>query len=244
MIQAGLVVGHAEPGSRVALDGRRVRVARDGTFLIGFAMDAPETMVLDVVRPDGSHDGKTFQVEQRQYATEQIDGLPDDEVDLDRPTNVALQRAHRRIVEVRRRFTPRAGFTANFEWPVRGRVSTPFGVGRVLNGEPRSAHNAIDVAVPIGTAVHAPAAGVVAFTAEDVPLSGRIVILDHGLGLTSTFLHLSAIRVSPGDVVEPGATIGLSGDTGRTTGPHLHWGLHLAGVALDAAQLVPPATDR
>jgi murein DD-endopeptidase MepM/ murein hydrolase activator NlpD len=244
VIQAGLVVGHAEPGSRVTLDGRRVRVAGDGTFLIGFAMDAPETMVLDIVRPDGSHHGKTFQIEQRQYGTEQIDDLPEDEVELDRSTRGALRRAHRRIVEVRRRFTLRPGFTSEFTWPVRGRLSTPFGVGRILNGEPRSSHDAVDIAVPVGTVVQAPAAGVVAYVAEDVPLSGRVVILDHGMGLTSTFLHLSEIRVSPGDRVERGGTIGLSGDTGRTTGPHLHWGLHLAGVALDAELLFPARPAR
>lgn len=244
-IQGGLMVGHAERGSRVTLQGRRVRIGRDGTFLLGLAADAPATLALLVVRRDGSHENKTLQVEQRQYATEQIDGLPDDEVDLDRPTQGALRSVRRRIVDARRRFSQPASFTTDLQWPVHGRVSTRFGVARILNGEARAAHDAIDIAVPVGTAVQAPAGGVVVFTAEDVPLSGRIVIVDHGMGLTSTFLHLSEIQVRPGDRVERGAPVGLSGETGRTTGPHLHWGLHLMGVALDAELLVhagPEAT--
>lgn len=240
-IQGGLVVGRASPGSRVTLQGRPVRVADDGVFLIGFGMDAPETMSLEVVGPGGDRMDHTFRIEQRSYATERIDSLPEEEVDLDRATQAKLQRARRRIDALRRRFTPIRSFAYGLDWPVRGRVSTSFGVRRILSGEPREPHDAIDIAVPRGTPVRAPAGGVVIFTSEDLPLAGKTVIVDHGQGLTSTFLHMSEIRVRPGDLVEPSAVLGLSGDTGRTTGAHLHWAVHLAGVALDPELLAPTA---
>lgn len=240
-IQGGLLIGRADPNVRVKLDGRRIRVGRDGTFLVGFPMDAPATMVLEVVSADGSNRKvQTFRVEQRQYGTERLEGLPEEEVNLDRQTQAQVNRSHRRIEKIRRRFTPESSFDQGFDWPARGRVSTPFGVRRILDGQPRSPHDAIDIAVPSGTAVRSPAGGVVVFAEEDVPLSGHTVVVDHGLGLTSTFLHLSNIRVRVGQRVDKGATLGLSGDTGRTTGANLHWAMHLSGVALDPELIVPP----
>jgi murein DD-endopeptidase MepM/ murein hydrolase activator NlpD len=239
--QGGLVIGHTDPGSRVTLDERRIRVGRDGTFLVALPMDAPQTMALVVVRRDGSREEHTFQIPQRQYATERLDALPEGEVELDRPTQVALQKTRRRIETVRRRFTPEAMFQGGFETPAAGRVSTPFGVRRVLNGEPRGVHDAIDIAVPVGTTVRAPAGGIVVFTATDVPLSGQTVILDHGMGLFSTFIHMSAIQVRQGERVERGATLGRSGNTGRTTGPNLEWGVHLGTTALDPELLIARA---
>jgi len=232
-IQGGLLVGHAEPGSRVTRDGRPIRIGRDGTFLLGLAMDAPETVDVAVQGPDGGVEYRTVRIEQRAYATERIEGLPDDEVHLDAATRVALRRAHRKIERLRRHFVAEAYFSGPFEWPARGRISSPYGVRRVLDGEPRAPHDAVDIAVPLGTTVRAPAAGVVVFAEDDVPLAGRTVLVDHGLGLTSTFLHLSAIRVRPGQRVERGTPLGLSGASGRTTGPHLEWDVHLLGTALD-----------
>ena len=129
------------------------------------------------------------------------------------------------------------GWRQRFVWPADGRHSGKFGAQRVYQGVPGSYHTGADVAVPTGTPVRAPADGVVALAGGGFTLEGNLVILDHGMGLTSAFLHLSRIDVRPGDRVQQGDPLGLSGATGRATGPHLHWGVTWRGRRLDPALL-------
>jgi len=124
-----------------------------------------------------------------------------------------------------------------FELPVRGRVSSPFGLRRILNGEPRSPHGGVDFAVPAGTPVRSAQEGRVVLTGEFY-LPGRVVILDHGCGVYTYYAHLSRILVRRGDRVRRGEVIGLSGASGRATGPHLHFGLYLSGVKVDPVSFV------
>jgi murein DD-endopeptidase MepM/ murein hydrolase activator NlpD len=134
-----------------------------------------------------------------------------------------------------------------FAMPVRGEPSSSFGKLSIVNGKPGSRHSGTDFDAAAGEPVHAPAAGRVVL-AEDLYYSGNSVILDHGLGLYSALFHLSRIAVRPGDVVEPGATVGAVGATGRVTGPHLHWSVRLAGARVDPLSLVaavrPPVRAR
>lgn len=235
IVQGGLLIGHAVPGTRLRLGRHPIGVARDGTFLIGLAMDAPASFELTIASPDGTRERRVLEVEQRQYAEDRIFDLPPEEVDPAPAVRARLVRARGQIDRIRRRISPDSLFSSGFDWPARGRITSGYGVRRILNGQPRAPHDAIDIAVPIGTPVRAPAGGVVVFTAEDVPLAGRTIVVDHGLGLTSTLIHLSSIAVRPGDRVQRGDTLGRSGETGRTTGPHVEWSVHLHGVALDPA---------
>ena len=116
---------------------------------------------------------------------------------------------------------------------MQGRISGRFGNARAYNGIPKSPHSGMDIAVPKGTPVHAPASGVVTFVAPDLYLTGGTVLLDHGHGISSNFLHLSRIDVKVGDVVKQGDVIGAVGMTGRATGPHLHWGMSWFDVRID-----------
>jgi murein DD-endopeptidase MepM/ murein hydrolase activator NlpD len=127
------------------------------------------------------------------------------------------------------------GWRQSFVWPVIGRVSGAFGAQRVYNGEKGSYHTGEDIAVPIGTPVRAPADGVVilAATGDPFTLEGHLLMVAHGMGLDSAFLHLSHIDVKIGDVVKQGQVIGESGMTGRATGPHLHWALTWRGERID-----------
>ncbi|HXH65507.1 MAG TPA: M23 family metallopeptidase [Mariprofundaceae bacterium] len=125
-------------------------------------------------------------------------------------------------------------------WPVSGEISTPFGARRYVNGEPRSPHSGIDIAVPTGTPVHAPLAGRVLLV-SNMYLDGTTVVLGHGNGLVSVYCHLSHTDVKKGDWLKTGDVIGESGMTGRATGPHLHWGVRFEKARVDPESLLPPA---
>jgi murein DD-endopeptidase MepM/ murein hydrolase activator NlpD len=132
-----------------------------------------------------------------------------------------------------------------FRWPVRGRISGVYGSQRFYNGTPGSPHYGVDIAVPTGTPVHAPAAGRVTLAEPDLFYSGGTVILDHGYGLSSSFLHMSEVSVAVGDTLDAGDLIGAVGATGRATGAHLDWRMSWRDRRVDPQRLVPPmpATD-
>jgi len=125
-----------------------------------------------------------------------------------------------------------------FIMPVKGRVSSIYGSQRILNGEPKTPHRGIDIAAPKGAAVASPADGIVRLVAPDMFLMGNAMIIDHGLGVQSVFIHLDQILVQEGAQVKQGETVARVGQTGRATGPHLHWGVSVGKILVDPARLV------
>jgi len=124
---------------------------------------------------------------------------------------------------------------------VRGRISGVFGSQRIYQGTPGSFHNGVDVAVPTGTPLLAPADGVVILAAtEPFTLEGYLLMVDHGNGLSSVFLHNSRLDVRTGDIVRQGQVMGATGMTGRATGPHMHWAMRWNGQKIDAQRLAGP----
>ena len=130
-------------------------------------------------------------------------------------------------------------FLQGFDWPVTGRISGVFGSQRILNGTPRQPHYGIDIAAPHGTPIQAPASGLVTLV-KDLYFSGWTVIINHGLGLNSSFLHLDQVSINIGDNVSRGDNIGTVGSTGRSTGPHLDWRLDWQGRRIDASLVAGP----
>src|SRR5690606_29591219 len=126
----------------------------------------------------------------------------------------------------------------NFSWPVIGPISGVYGSQRIYNNIPGSSHNGVDIAMPVGTPVYAPAGGKITLVHNDMFLSGGTLILDHGQGLSSTFIHLSKILVKEGDLITQGQKIALVGKTGRATGPHLHWAMNWFTERLDPQLIV------
>jgi murein DD-endopeptidase MepM/ murein hydrolase activator NlpD len=239
-IQGGLVTGRTLPGAHVTFNDRRVRVSKDGLFLIGFGRDAPGQAKVDIELPDGSHHTRTFKVKKRQYKIQYIKGLPPRKVtpskeDLERiRAEAALVRKAREIDD------PRTDFLTGFRWPVEGKITGVYGSQRVLNGKPRRPHFGVDIAAPVGTAVLAPADGMVTLVYPDMYFSGGTVILDHGHGLSSSFLHLSKILVTKGQAISRGEIIAEVGAMGRVTGAHLDWRINLFQVRLDPQLLMSP----
>jgi murein DD-endopeptidase MepM/ murein hydrolase activator NlpD len=243
--QGGLVRGRVPPGTlRLTLDGVPVPVAPDGAFLIAFDRDAAPAALIEAAMADGRILRQPLTVAARAWDISRLARLPkyplpSAEFQRARPPELA------RIAAARARDTGAQGWRQRFAWPLTGRISTRFGSQRIYAGEPGAYHSGIDIARSTGTVVRAPADGVVVLAAATpFTLEGRLLMIDHGMGLSSAFLHLDRIDVAEGDSVRQGQPIGLVGTTGRSTGPHLHWGLMLRGVRIDpllVAGTMPPA---
>lgn len=243
IVQGGTVFGTAEPGATVTLDGRPVRVAPDGRFVFGLGRDAPPLAVLEVRHPGGIVSRVPLAVAAREYETQHVDGLPQNLVTPDPEEEARIQREQAQVNEARKLDLDRPLFASGFIWPALGPISGVYGSQRILNGTPRAPHFGVDVAAPEGAPVRAPADGLVSFAAPDLLLTGGTVVIDHGHGLSSTFIHLSRIDVAMGAEVEQGDLVGAVGATGRATGPHLHWGMNWFEVRLDPQLVVGPMPD-
>lgn len=239
--QGGVLLGTAPAGTvRLAFNGAPVTLANDGQFLIAFDRDAPPSAELVATRSDGSVAREAIAVAPRAWRIERLPTLPrvsqpSAEFQRRRPPELA------RIEAARARVTDAQGWRQRFRWPATGRVSGLFGAQRIYRGEPGSYHGGVDVAKPTGAPVAAPADGVVILAANaPFTLEGRLLMIDHGMGLNSAFLHLSAIEVTEGQAVRQGQLIGRVGATGRATGPHLHWGMKWRDARIDPLLLAGP----
>ena len=231
--QGALVFGKVPPGSKVLYGGRELRVSGYGTVVLGVGRDERGPLRIEILRPDGSRDAAQVSITPRDWPVEHVNGVPPKTVNPPPAIAERIKREQALVTAARNRDDDRTDFAKPFIWPVKGRISGRFGNGRVYNGQAGAGHSGMDIAVPTGTPVKAPAAGVVAFAAPDLYLTGGTVLLDHGFGVSSNFLHLSRIDVKVGDRVEQGQIIGAVGATGRATGPHLHWGMNWLNVRID-----------
>jgi murein DD-endopeptidase MepM/ murein hydrolase activator NlpD len=238
--QGGLVFGRTEAGTAVLLDGERVPVTPDGRFVIGFGRDAAPSAKLEFRYPDGAHKTQTLTIAQRSYGVQKIEGLPQATVTPDPALQARIDKENAAVAAARLAHAAVAYWTGGFAWPVEGPISGVYGTARILNGEPRQPHYGVDIAAPEGTPVAAPADGIVTLAARDMVLTGGTIVIDHGQGLSSTLMHLSAVLVTVGRFVQQGEIVGRVGHTGRATGPHLDWRMNWRGQRIDAELLVPP----
>ena len=237
--QGGLVWGQAAPGVTVTLDGQALDVLADGTFIAGFGRDAARSAELVV-----GDCRQRLSVASREYDIQRVEGVPQQTVTPPPEVLARIARERELVNAAKARYLARPDLLgdalAGFRWPVEGRISGVYGSQRVYNGTPGNPHYGVDVAVPTGTIVRAPAAGVVTLAEPDLFYSGGTIILDHGYRLSSSFLHLSRVRVAVGDEVQAGDIIGEVGATGRATGPHLDWRMAWRNERIDPQFLVPP----
>lgn len=210
----------------------------NGRFVFGIGRDETRNAPVDVTFPDGEKRRITVQALKRDWPIERVDGVPQATVDPPPEIAARIAREQAAVAKERSRDDARSDFAQEFVWPVQGRISGRFGRQRIYNGSPNAPHSGTDIAAAAGTAVRAPAAGIVTFADADLYLTGGTLLLDHGHGVSSSFLHLSRIDVKVGQRVERGEVIARVGATGRATGPHLHWGLNWFDVRLDP-QLLP-----
>ena len=235
LVQGALVRGTAPPGTvTLVLDGREIPLAPDGRFVIGFDRDAPARLNLIARLADGGEVRESLAVAPRAWRIQRID--------MARPSTgptpeyQRLREGELRLIGAARlRRSPSVGWSQHFVWPARGRISGVFGSQRIYRGGvPAAYHSGTDIAAGAGAQVVAPADGVVTLAPPPrFSLEGNLVIIDHGMGLSSAFLHLSSAWVRQGQTVRQGQPIGTVGATGRATGPHLHWSLVWNGARID-----------
>ena len=239
-VQGGLVTGRTESGAVVKVNGKAVRVSKEGVFLVGFGRDYEGPCKIEVTYPDGRREKLQLAVEKREYQIQRIDGLPPRKVEPSKKDLERIRKDNALVKKARKRDDARTDFLDGWIWPAQGIISGVYGSQRILNGQPRRPHFGVDIAAPTGTPVKAPAAGVVTMAHPDMFFSGGTLILDHGHNLSSSFLHLHKILVKVGDRVEQGDIIAEIGAAGRVTGAHLDWRMSWRSERIDPQLLAPP----
>jgi murein DD-endopeptidase MepM/ murein hydrolase activator NlpD len=241
LTQGGLVWGKVAPDSRVSLDGETLDVMKDGMIFAGFGRDAPATAELTVTGNNPCQ--QTLHITRREYNIQRVEGVPQKTVT---PSPEQLERIRKEQALVNAAKATRLsrpdllqGALAGFQWPTVGPISGVYGSQRYYNGSPGRPHYGVDVAVPTGTPVHAPAAGFVTLAEPDLFYSGGTIFLDHGFRFSSAFLHMSKVLVEVGQEVQAGDVIGEVGATGRATGAHLDWRMNWRKQRIDPQLLAP-----
>ncbi|WP_345722135.1 M23 family metallopeptidase [Qipengyuania intermedia] len=238
--QGGWMRGDLGPGQWTArLGEEEIEVDPDGLFFAAFDRDSPSTLVFEATSGNLVYAKEVIKVAPRDWDIEYVD------VAL-RPRSSSESFMKKRrpeldaIWDARLKKTGSEGWKQSFIWPATGRISGRFGSQRVYRGEPGSYHSGLDIAGGSGTTYVAPADGVVVLAERDFSLEGQLLIIDHGQGLNSAFLHSSELFVREGDRVQQGQPLGRIGSSGRATGPHLHWSLKWKNFRLDPLLFLPP----
>ncbi|MEL7197881.1 MAG: M23 family metallopeptidase [Pseudomonadota bacterium] len=240
LTQGGFIRGHVPTGTiRATLGNAPLEYAEDGSFFAAFDRDAPSSTTIMATINNGTFARKEISISPREWKIQRV--------------NVAKGTGRNReawwkkrepeyneIVAARAMETGAEGWKQKFIWPVTGRISGLFGRQRIYRGEPGSYHSGIDIAPGNGVPFVAPADGVVVLARMGFSLEGGLIIIDHGAGLNSAFLHASKIAVEKGQSVKQGQYIGNVGSTGRSSGPHLHWGLKWNDARLDPLLFAGP----
>jgi murein DD-endopeptidase MepM/ murein hydrolase activator NlpD len=240
-VQGGLIIGRAPKGTRsLFFNNAALELSPDGYFLIGFDRDAPLEASLVAMLADGSKIERNIAVAPGNWRIENV------AANITGGAKSSAEFQARRSAELAQIEAARAqrndaeGWRQKFIRPLSGRISGLFGAQRIYNGTPGSYHNGMDIAAPKGRDFVAPADGVVTLAANDAfTLEGHLLMIDHGMGLNSAFLHASELLVKAGDHVRQGQVIGRVGATGRATGPHLHWGMKWNSARIDPKLLLP-----
>lgn len=233
--QGALVVGKTNPNSTVTLNDTVLKVSSDGDYAFGFGRDDENEYVLTVKDQNGQVHTKTLTPKKREYKIQRIEGI---KKSIMNPNPESVKRAKKDSQQVReaRAITSNlSAFSDGFIKPINGIVTGVYGSQRVYNGVPKTPHFGIDYAGSKGDPVMAPADGVVLLWVPDMFYSGGTMIIDHGHGISSTFLHLSGSYVKTGATVKQGDVVAAVGSTGRSTGPHLDWRINWNNVRLDPA---------
>lgn len=233
LTQGSLLTGKVAQGVSVLLNDKPVAVTPAGDFVIGFGRDAELTQVIRLQRNGKDIAEQKLVLEQRVYNIQRIEGVPQQMVTPDPDKAARIKNDTRLVKSARQKTLERYDFLQNFIVPLKGPVTGVYGSQRVYNGTPKRPHYGVDYAAPVGTLVYAPANGLVTLAHDDMYYSGGTLIVDHGYGVSSTFIHLSEVLVKEGDSVIQGDPIARVGKGGRATGPHLDWRMNWYQVRLD-----------
>jgi len=229
------MIGQANDISSVLFDGKKIPFDKE-IFVFGFDRDDIGRHAVKVIFNDGSVQTKTFELRKRDFKIEKITSKKKQFSSPPKSELARIERERNKMKKARRSVgkIDSALFATGFTRPVKGgKVTGVFGSQRILNGKPKSPHDGFDIAAPKGTPVYAMADGVVIIAGNNFYYNGNFILIDHGLNLSSIYLHLNKMFVKEGDRVRKGEKIGEIGTTGRSTGPHLHWSVRWGKKRID-----------
>ncbi|MEN8193510.1 MAG: M23 family metallopeptidase [Bacteroidota bacterium] len=236
-----LIVAKGDPIERAKLNDQELKIDDEGILCFGFDAKQKGTQILNVKFKEGKVLLKRINLPDRKYKVQRINNMKSDYVTPPKNLNKRIKQEREIALSARSPIgkIDTALYKSGFTRPIKGgRISSVFGSQRILNGIPKNLHNGLDIAVPRGTPVYAMADGIVRLAADNFYYPGNYILLDHGQGLNSQYLHLSKINVKKGDRVKKGQIIGKVGTTGRSTGPHLHWSVQWYLRRLDPARIL------
>ncbi len=237
LLQGSLIRGKVLPGSTVLFNQQQLSITAQGQFVFGIGRDASLQHQLTVIDPAGSEQNIPLQFKARQYDIQRITGVAQKYVTPPAEVTERIQSDNRKVRAVRNTLSNNTAIFAEPLRPAQGRISGVYGSQRVFNGEPRNPHYGMDIAAPVGAPVLAPWNGEV-LLAEDLYYSGLTLIIDHGMGVTSTLMHLNSIEVQVGQQIRQGDKVAEVGASGRVTGPHLDWRINWLQERLDPQLLL------
>jgi len=239
LTSGGLIIAEISHAVRVELNGQALPMTPDNRVVFGFGRDQHGPQTLSLFDNAGREFKRTIEVAPRTYKIDRVDGVPQRTVTPDPEQQERARREAALVWNARNdAVTERLDFLQAAIMPAQGRISGVYGSQRIFNGTPRNPHFGLDVAAPKGSPVIAPWSGKVIVAENDLFYSGGTLIIDHGYGVTSTYIHLNKLHVAVGDEVKQGQRIADIGATGRVTGPHLDWRINWRHQRLDPALVI------
>ncbi len=237
-IQGGLVLGKTDKLTRVFLDDIAIPKDKNGYFLFGFNRDHSEKAILKIITNSDKYFIQELKIKKRKYDIQKINNLKKNRVTPPQAFYKRINTEIKLIKNAKKREVKKAFYKKGFIMPAKGIITGVYGSQRILNGKPKRPHFGLDIANKTGTEVIATSDGIIVLAEEDLYFSGGTIIISHGQGLTSSYLHLSKILVNVGEEVYQGKKVAEIGATGRATGPHLDWRMEIRGVRIDPRLLL------
>ena len=237
-IQGHFILGKTDPGAKIQIDKKSVRVSKDGFFAFGLGRDRKNDVIITETL-NGVKNQFVKKVLKREYKIQRIDGLPEKKVTPPKEVYDRIRRENKLIGKARAVNTDLIYFKDKFITPVENAIITGvYGSQRILNGKPRWPHYGLDYAQKTGTPIKAMLSGVVTLAEKDLYYTGATLIFDHGHGISTLYMHMNEIFVEIGQEVKKGEIIGTVGKSGRATGPHLDVRLNWFDVKLDPGSVL------
>jgi len=233
--QGALIVGKTAPENKVMLNGKAIKVSANGDYALGFSRDEKNNSELVIISPNGQREKTTLTPLKREYNIQKVEGIAKKIMNPNKKANIRAGEDNKKISAARKVDSDLTAFAQGFVAPIDGIITGVYGSQRYYNGVPKRPHYGLDYAGKKGDPVKSPADGIILMYVPDMFYSGGTMIIDHGHGVSSTFLHLSDSYVKVGDKVNKGQLVAAVGSSGRATGPHLDWRINWFNMKLDPA---------
>lgn len=238
LTQGSAIIGQVPRGSTLLVNDKAILTTDSGQFFVGFDRDAKLQQIFHLKMNSGEEYSDTLSLTKREYNLQKVNGVPQKTVSPNEKNLKRIRQENTLVKKAREVISANTYFLDKFIAPMKGPITGVYGSQRIYNGTPKRPHYGVDYAGPVGAPVYAPASGVVSLVHPDMFYSGGTLILDHGYGVSSSFLHLSEILVKDGQQIKQGDLIAKVGKGGRATGPHLDWRMNWFNVRIDPLKVI------